>query len=65
VFELAIPKLLHGELRSDALVTRFFGFQPVVAAALWILLFLAAIKRLHAMRRATVPAGSFRLTSLR
>ena len=59
VFDLALPKLLHGELRSDALVTRMFGFHPIVAAPLWILLFLAAVKRLSAMRRSTVPAGSF------
>jgi len=50
VFDLALPKLLHGELRSDALVTRLFGFQPIVAAPLWILFFLAALKRLNAMR---------------
>ena len=59
VFDLALPKLLQGELRSDAVVTRLFGFHPIVAAPMWIVLFLASIKRLHAMtlrRREPVPA---------
>jgi hypothetical protein len=51
VFELALPKLLHGDLRSDAVVTRLFGFHPIVAAPMWIVLFLACVKRLHAMTR--------------
>jgi hypothetical protein len=50
VFDLALPKLLHGELRSDALVTRFFGFHPIVAAPIWLLLFAVTIKRLQALR---------------
>ena len=52
VFELALPKLLQGDLRSDAVVTRLFGFHPIVAAPLWIVLFLVCIKRLHAMTQA-------------
>jgi hypothetical protein len=49
VFDLALPKLLHGELRGDALPTRVFGFHPLVAAPIWLVLFVAAIKRLQAM----------------
>jgi len=49
VFDLALPTLLHGELRADAVVTRLFGFHPIVAAPMWIVLFLACLKRLHAM----------------
>jgi hypothetical protein len=59
VFDLALPKLLHGDLRSDAVVTRLFGFHPIVAAPLWIVLFLACVKRLDAMwreRRESAPA---------
>jgi hypothetical protein len=49
VFDLALPKLLQLDLRSDAVVTRLFGFHPIVAAPTWMVLFLACIKRLHAM----------------
>jgi hypothetical protein len=59
VFDLALPKLLQADLRSDAVVTRLFGFHPIVAAPMWIVLFLACIKRLHALaraRREPVPA---------
>ena len=59
VFDLALPKLLQGDLRSDAVVTRLFGFHPIVAAPMWIVLFLACTKRLHAMwreRREPAPA---------
>ena len=45
VFTLALPKLLHGELRADALVTRFFGFHPMIAASIWPLLFAVALRR--------------------
>ena len=51
IFDLALPKLLQGDLRSDAVVTRLFGFHPIVAAPIWIVLFLACIKRLNAMTR--------------
>jgi hypothetical protein len=51
IFQLALPKLLQGELRSDAVVTRLFAFHPIVAAPMWIVLFPACIKRLHAMAR--------------
>ena len=49
VFDLALPKLLQGELRSDAVVTRLFDFHPIVAAPIWIVLFPVCLKRLHAM----------------
>ena len=56
VFDLALPKLLQGELRSDAVVTRLFDFHPIVAAPIWIVLFPVCLKRLHAM---TLPRNRF------
>lgn len=53
VFDLAWPAFLGGRLRHDAIPSQFFGVNPLVAAWMWVALFVLALfgLRLLAQRR--------------
>lgn len=47
VFELALPSFERGRLRHDAVPTLLFQLDPMVAAWLWLGLFIATAAALH------------------
>jgi hypothetical protein len=51
VFDLALPSLLRGQLRHDALPTLLFGIDPLIGASIWIVLFVVCVWGLRTLAR--------------
>lgn len=51
VFDIALPAFLNGQLRHDAIPSQMFGMDPLVAAWIWIGLFVASVAGLRLLAR--------------
>jgi hypothetical protein len=51
VFDIALPALLNGQLRHDAIPSQLFGMDPLAAAWLWIALFASGVVGLWLLAR--------------
>ena len=55
VFDIALPAFLGGQLRHDAIPTQMFGTDPLVAAWIWVGLFVLSVGGLSVLARRQRP----------
>jgi hypothetical protein len=54
VFDIALPAFLNRQLRHDAVPTMWFGIDPLVAAWIWVGLFVVSLIGLRVLARQEV-----------
>jgi hypothetical protein len=57
VFEIAFPSFARGELRHDSILTHLFQVDPVIAAWVWLVLFVLSAAWLQRLWRFTARSG--------